>query len=118
MLTTHWDCAPMARCLRDPARFSHHADGTLARVVEHAVWCQHISVLYACEQPPSHLEDIIGAPSVKTNAADFGSTRVKHWWWWQSPTLPIAAPTHLPDTALLRSTHHDHDHTHPPTTSD
>ena len=110
MLTTHWDCAPMARCLQDAARFRHHADGTLAAVVEHAVWCQHVSVLHACEQPPSHLEDVIGAPSVKTNVSNFGSSRVKHWWWWQSPELPIVAPTILPDLAALRSTHHDHDH--------
>ena len=36
MLTTHWDCAPMARCLQDAARSRHHADGTLAAVVKHA----------------------------------------------------------------------------------
>ena len=109
MLTTHWDCAPMARCLadRDRARYLH--SGRLAAVVTHAVWCRHVSTLHACEQSPSHLSSILGDPTVKTDLASFGSTRIKAWWWWQSKELPVVQPTCAPDPSLLRSTHHDRD---------
>ena len=106
-LTSHWDCAPLTLANDTASTIKFLQSGAVARAVEEAIFCTHAAGLFACENPPSSIEHIIGPPSARTCLADFGEHTHKSWWWWLSPSLPAVPPTHALDPATVRSTHHD-----------
>ena len=86
-----------------------HAFWRAAANVEDAVWCRSISRLFAGETTKSAMEVFLGPPSVKTNLALWGGTRLKDWWWFQAEGVPVLDPPLLSIPVSARSTHHDRD---------